>query len=656
LSGLATTIDLDLKANAVDVTTGLSTKVDKITGKGLSSTDFTQVEKDKLALITGTNTGDQDLSSLATKAELENDYAKLDEENSFSEDQIFEGRIKFGDDANSNIRVLNYSNEEDEETLEGFLISNDEVIFLGKANDDRQQVEGWAFDVEEGTLKFPGNAVVMGQDGNVFYITSENDLFLTSGIGNDEGKWGEIGMSSYERLYLEIFNLESGQEAGISLIHEDGDEIPMEVKIYNSENSWNFGPSGTLVFPFNSEIGDNDERFFISSDNNIDLYSDEIVYITGEEEVDIDSEGDIDIDSEEEIKIHSEDYIRIVSADGDEEDEEDGYINYNSGIELDYEDGIELFIRDNGEDLEWIFETDGTLTFPDNTRLGDSEGTFRIRSPNALVLMGDLDDEDVGPSIAISPPISFFSEFMDVEDTEGNIFITTANFDENIQEYVLNSWKFGESGNLVFPDGTFFGKVEGPGTIGFVTEEDSDFILRTRNDDDDSFDWQFTKDGVFKLPDGGDIQDSNGNSVLGPNSFRFKSEVFYIDWQINYDDDTNNTTYSPDFGKGIEDDFLHKIDEEDDDWETGFKLIFELEEEPLDPEKLTIYFNGIRIPRKLFLPDQDTPFLLVPEYSYSFPDVNNPNKVSIDIFSSPNELLIFEFFGPTLTITIDYQY
>jgi CRISPR/Cas system-associated protein Csx1 len=143
---------LDLKANAVDVTTGLSTKVDKITGKGLSSTDFTQAEKTKLGLITGTNTGDQDLSSLATKAELEDDYAKLDEENSFSEDQIFEGRIKFGDDSNSNIRVLNYSNEEDEETLEGILISNDEVIFLGKANDDREQVEGWAFDVKEGTL------------------------------------------------------------------------------------------------------------------------------------------------------------------------------------------------------------------------------------------------------------------------------------------------------------------------------------------------------------------------------------------------------------------------------------------------------------------------------------------------------------------------
>ena len=510
LSGLATTIDLDLKANTVDVTTGLSTKVDKITGKGLSSTDFTQAEKTKLGLITGTNTGDQDLSSLATKAELEDDYAKLDEENSFSEDQIFESRINFSDENNSSIRAFDY-----EGYPGGIMISNDQLIFIGRGEDDPEEFEGWSFNVGERTLRFPDGKTEMEQDGNVFYIDSENDLFLTSGLENEEGKWGTIGMSSYERLFLEIFNansMQGSQEAGISLNHEE-ENSPMNIEIYNSEKYWRFGPTGTLVFPFNSEIGDNDERFFISSDNNIDLYSDEIVYITGEEEVDIDSEGDIDIDSEEEIKIHSEDYIRIVSADGDEEDEEDGYINYNSGIELDYEDGIELFITNDGDDWEWIFETDGTLTFPDNTRLGDSEGTFRIRSPNALVLMGDLDDEDFGASIAVSPDEWYDSEG-DIDEsleTEGSIFITTLDLDDDI----FNTWKFGESGNLVFPDGTFFGKVEGPGTIGFVTEEDSDFLLMTRNNDDDSFDWQFTKDGDLIFPDGTFFGEIEGDTTIG---------------------------------------------------------------------------------------------------------------------------------------------
>ena len=58
------------KANTADVTTSLAVKVDKVTGKELSSNDYSTAEKNKLAAITGTNTGDQDLSGLATTAAL----------------------------------------------------------------------------------------------------------------------------------------------------------------------------------------------------------------------------------------------------------------------------------------------------------------------------------------------------------------------------------------------------------------------------------------------------------------------------------------------------------------------------------------------------------------------------------------------------------
>jgi hypothetical protein len=83
LSGLATSAALALKANTADVNTGLAlkanatevattlaNKVDKVTGKELSTNDYTTAEKTKLAGITGTNTGDQDLSGLATTAAL----------------------------------------------------------------------------------------------------------------------------------------------------------------------------------------------------------------------------------------------------------------------------------------------------------------------------------------------------------------------------------------------------------------------------------------------------------------------------------------------------------------------------------------------------------------------------------------------------------
>jgi hypothetical protein len=70
LSALATNTALALKANTTDVNTSLATKVDKVTGKELSTNDYTTAEKTKLAAITGTNTGDQDLSALATNTAL----------------------------------------------------------------------------------------------------------------------------------------------------------------------------------------------------------------------------------------------------------------------------------------------------------------------------------------------------------------------------------------------------------------------------------------------------------------------------------------------------------------------------------------------------------------------------------------------------------
>ena len=50
--------------------TELDKKVDKVTGKDLSTNDYTTAEKTKLAAITGTNTGDQDLSGYATNVSV----------------------------------------------------------------------------------------------------------------------------------------------------------------------------------------------------------------------------------------------------------------------------------------------------------------------------------------------------------------------------------------------------------------------------------------------------------------------------------------------------------------------------------------------------------------------------------------------------------
>jgi len=69
---------LALKANATEVATSLATKVDKISGKELSTNDYSNAEKTKLSAITGTNTGDQDLSSYATNTALAFKASTLD--------------------------------------------------------------------------------------------------------------------------------------------------------------------------------------------------------------------------------------------------------------------------------------------------------------------------------------------------------------------------------------------------------------------------------------------------------------------------------------------------------------------------------------------------------------------------------------------------
>jgi hypothetical protein len=69
LENVQNTTDAD-KIISTRTQTALDTKVDKVSGKVLSTNDYTSAEKSKLSAITGTNTGDQDLSAYATNTNL----------------------------------------------------------------------------------------------------------------------------------------------------------------------------------------------------------------------------------------------------------------------------------------------------------------------------------------------------------------------------------------------------------------------------------------------------------------------------------------------------------------------------------------------------------------------------------------------------------
>ena len=65
MTELKTKLGLDVFNNAA-----LDNKVDKVAGKGLSTNDYSTADKSKLEAISGTNTGDQDLSGYATSTQL----------------------------------------------------------------------------------------------------------------------------------------------------------------------------------------------------------------------------------------------------------------------------------------------------------------------------------------------------------------------------------------------------------------------------------------------------------------------------------------------------------------------------------------------------------------------------------------------------------
>jgi hypothetical protein len=124
--------------------------------------------------------------------------------------------------------------------------------------------------------------------------------------------------------------------------------------------------------------------------------------------------------------------------------------------------GDELVIQANNHN--WTFDTNGNLTFPQGTLLGYSD-------PGGFIIDGAVDKD-----------IAIYT-------------YSGAN---------AHGWTFGTDGSLTIP-----GDIKSNGNIN-IDINLSDSTLRR---------WQFGEDGSLTLPAGGDIIDSNGDSVLGGGSY-----------------------------------------------------------------------------------------------------------------------------------------
>jgi hypothetical protein len=95
-----------------------------------------------------------------------------------------------------------------------------------------------------------------------------------------------------------------------------------------------------------------------------------------------------------------------------------------------------------------------------------------------------------------------------------------------------HTWTFNNNGNLTFPQGTLLGYSD-PGGFIINGAVDKDIAIYTYSGAD-AHGWTFGTDGDLTLPAGGDILDSNGDSVLGGGSYT-------PDEPPNWDSPTVNT-------------------------------------------------------------------------------------------------------------------
>ena len=118
--------------------TNLATKVDKVTGKGLSTEDYTTTEKTKLAGITGTNTGDQDLSGYATLTNLATKVDKVNGKALSTEDFTTAEKTKLAGITGTNTGDQDLSSYA---TLTNLATKVDKVIGKGLSTEDYSTTE-----------------------------------------------------------------------------------------------------------------------------------------------------------------------------------------------------------------------------------------------------------------------------------------------------------------------------------------------------------------------------------------------------------------------------------------------------------------------------------------------------------------------------------
>ena len=206
------------------------------------------------------------------------------------------------------------------------------------------------------------------------------------------------------------------------------------------------------------------------------------------------------------------------------------------------ESDSDVVVRSSGGNHEWQFSTSGNLELPEggdivdhlgNSVLGGGGGGDRlVNDDKELILNSDgslrfpgtsdyrIGESFGGGSLAIT--------------SEGNVSI----FTNSIESF--KAWTFNTNGNLELPEG---GEIRF--SYGYIDQDENvngnalrisggNSVIINANEDGKT--WEFSSNGALRLPEGGDIVNSSGQSVLGGGSNSYTPED-----PDNWNDPTVNT-------------------------------------------------------------------------------------------------------------------
>jgi hypothetical protein len=509
-------------------------------------------------------------------------------------------------------------------------------IELRTNNPESEHPNIWKYD-SQGMLTFPDGTTlgkfILNEDFSAFEINSPTSIILQSS---------------------QTFEDETTLNAGIDIIQGTIIMRTHDLDSDRQENIWQFDSQGVLSFPDGTIMGQfvlNEEPqiFNINSYNGISLAG-------GNEQPNGDNKSvNLLISSPEEDE---QGKLQIITRRYESDIIENKW-TYDSEGMLTFPDGTTLagnysgstyfeltggnndgFKIINGDDpanpKTWTFGLDGNMIFPGGDYIENDTYRFGITTENKRFQVGISDSPNMsafywtfGADGKLEFPDGSKFGAPEGEGTTGfsasdnTSFLIETNSTSN-NSTTFNAWNFTKDGALVFPGGTITsGTISGTVNFGFDTRaSENGFSILTGTSSSSTKVWTFGTDGYLTLPQGGDIKDQNGNSVLI--GMRFMS----IEHNPNQDIiNTKNNIYDANGFRSPSEQILDVHD--------GYTIT--LDHTPLSLDHVSLYKNGVKVIKSKYYLNNNQIIFRDDQINQSYPNylvllLSSDDLITIDYF------------------------